>query len=45
MDATEAKRALCDIRRILSDESQKTAIWIAIRAIDTCVDNGFEVTD
>lgn len=45
MNATEAKRKLCDIYRTLSDESQKQAVWIAIRAIDTCIGNGFEVTD
>lgn len=45
MNATEAKRVLCDIYRNTSDESQKKAIWVAIRAIDTCTGNGFEVSD
>lgn len=45
MNATEAKRDLCNIYRELTDEAQKKAVWIAIRAIDTCTSNGFEVTD
>ena len=45
MKATEAKRKLCDIRNSLTDDEQKNAIWIAIRAIDTCTENGFIVED
>ena len=43
MKATEAKRKLCEIRRNLTDDEQKQAIWIAIKAIDTCSENGFIV--
>lgn len=45
MKATEAKRKLCEIRYNLTDDAQKQAIWIAIRAIDTCTENGFIVED
>lgn len=45
MKATEAKRRLCEIRSSLADDEQKNAIWIAIRAIDTCTENGFIVED
>lgn len=45
MKATEAKRKLCEIRLNLTDNVQKQAIWIAIRAIDTCTENGFIVED
>ena len=45
MEATEAKRKLCEIRSSLEDKEQKQAIWIAIRAIDTCAENGFIVED
>lgn len=45
MKATEAKRKLCEIRSNLTDDEQKQAIWIAIRAIDTCTENGFIVED
>lgn len=45
MEATEAKRKLCEIRSSLEDKEQKQAIWIAIRAIDTCTENGFIVED
>lgn len=46
MDATEAKRKLCEIvRNNLTNDGQKKAIWIAIRAIDTCTANGFVVED
>ena len=45
MKATEAKRKLCEIRSNLTDDEQKNAIWIAIRAIDTCTENGFIVED
>lgn len=45
MNSTEAKRKLCEIRRNLTDNEQKQAIWIAIRAIDTCTENGFIVED
>lgn len=34
MEATEAKRKLCEIRSSLTDDGQKQAIWIAIRAIE-----------
>ena len=42
MEATEAKRKLCEIRSSLEDKEQKQAIWIAI---DTCAENGFIVED
>ena len=45
MNAIEAKRKLCEIRSNLTDDEQKQAIWIAIRAIDTFTDNGFIVED
>lgn len=45
MNATEAKRKLCKIRSSLTDDKQKQAIWVAIRAIDTCTKNGFVVED
>lgn len=45
MKATEAKRKLCEVRRNLTDKEQKQAIWIAVRAIDTCTENGFIVED
>lgn len=45
MKATEAKRKLCKIRSNLTDDEQKQAIWIAIRAIDTCTENGFIVEE
>lgn len=45
LQATEAKRKLCEIRRNLTDDEQKQAIWIAIRAIDTCTENGFVVEE
>lgn len=45
MKAAEAKRKLCKIRSNLTDNEQKQAIWIAIRAIDTCTENGFIVED
>lgn len=45
MNATEAKRKLCEIRSSLIDDEQKQAIWLAIRAIDTCTENGFIVED
>ena len=45
MNATEAKRKLCELRANLGDKEADKAIWIAIRAIDTCTKEGFEVTD
>lgn len=36
MEATEAKRKLCKLRSSLRDKEADKAIWIAIRAIDTC---------
>lgn len=45
MNATEAKKTLFEIRKNLIDDEQKQAIWIAIRAIDTCTENGFVVED
>lgn len=45
MNATEAKKKLCEIRSNLTDNEQKQAIWVAIRAIDTCIENGFIVED
>lgn len=37
MNAIEAKRKLCEIRSSLTDDKQKHAIWLAIKAIDYCV--------
>lgn len=34
-----------DLRSSLTDDEQKQAIWIAIRAIDTCTENVFIVED
>lgn len=34
MNATEAKRKLCEIRSNLTDNEQKQAIWEAIKAIE-----------
>lgn len=45
MNATEAKRKLCEIRSSLTDDEQKQAVWVAIRAIDTCTENEFTVED
>lgn len=45
LQANEAKRKLCEIRSNLTDDEQKQAIWIAIRAIDTCTENGFVVEE
>lgn len=45
MNATEAKRKLCEIQAVLLTDKQKQAIWMAIRAIDTCTENGFVVED
>ena len=45
MEATEAKKKLCEIRSHLTDNEQKQAILVAIRAIDTCIENGFIVED
>lgn len=46
MDVTEAKRKLCEIViNNLTNDEQKQAIWMAIRAIDTCTKNGFVVED
>lgn len=45
MNASEAKKKLCEIRSSLTDDEQKQAIWMAIRAIDTCTENGFVVED
>ena len=43
MTATEAKNELGEIWRSTDDENQKSALWIAIRAIDTCNSNGFVI--
>nr|DAO29788.1 MAG TPA: hypothetical protein [Bacteriophage sp.] len=45
MNAIEAKRKLCELRSSLRDKEADKAIWIAIRAIDTCAENGFIVED
>ena len=45
MKATEAKRKLCEVRENLGDREADKAVWIAIRAIDTCTKNGFIVED
>nr|DAP90430.1 MAG TPA: hypothetical protein [Caudoviricetes sp.] len=34
MNATEARRKLCEIYNILTDDEQKQAISVAIRAIE-----------
>lgn len=44
MNATEAKRKLCEIRSSLRDKEADKAIWIAIRAIDTCVNDGYDIS-
>ena len=44
MNATEAKRKLCEIRSSLRDKEAYKAIWIAIRAIDTCVNDGYDIS-
>ena len=44
MDATEAKRKLWEIRSSLRDKEADKAIWIAIRAIDTCVNDGYDIS-
>lgn len=43
MNATEAKKKLCELREKLGDKEADKAVWIAIRAIDTCLRVGFEV--
>lgn len=45
MNASETKRKLCELRSSLRDKEADNAIWIAIRAIDTCTENGFIVED
>lgn len=45
MNATEAKRKLCELRSSLRNKEADKAIWIVIRAIDTCTKNGFIVED
>ena len=44
MNATEAKRKLCEIRSSLRDKEADKAIWIAIRAIDTYVNDGYDIS-
>ena len=44
MNATEAKRKLCEIRSSLRDKEADKAIWIAIRAIDTCVNDEYDIS-
>ena len=44
MNATETKRKLCEIRSSLRDKEADKAIWIAIRAIDTCVNDGYDIS-
>ena len=44
MNATEAKRKLCEIRSSFRDKEADKAIWIAIRAIDTCVNDGYDIS-
>ena len=44
MNATEEKRELCDIRSYLTDDKQQEAILIAIRAIDTCGNDGYDIS-
>lgn len=43
MNATEAKRKLCELRKNLGDREADKTVWIAIHAIDTCLRAGFEV--
>lgn len=46
MNANEAKRQLCKMRaKFVNDKDTSLAVWIAIRAIDTCIKEGFKVTD
>lgn len=45
MEATEAKRKLCDLRSSIREKEADKAILIAIRAIDTCTENVFIVED
>lgn len=40
MNIKEVIKILFKIRSNLIDPNQKHAIWIAIRAIDTCTENG-----
>ena len=44
MNATEVKRKLCEIRSSLRDKEADKAIWIAIRAIDTCMNDGYDIS-
>ena len=44
MNATEVKRKLCEIRSSLRDKEADKAIWIAIRSIDTCVNDGYDIS-
>lgn len=37
MNATEAKRKLCEIASNLTDDEQREAIRVAILALDTCL--------
>lgn len=43
MNATEAKKKLCELRKNLGNREADEAVWIAIRAIDTCLRAGFKV--
>ena len=43
MNATEAQKKLCELRKNLGDREADKAVWIAIRAIDTCLRDGFEL--
>ena len=45
MNIKEVTKILFEIRSNLIDPKQKHAIYIAIRAIDTCTENGFVVED
>ena len=40
MKAAEAKRKLYEIRNNLTDDEQKKALWIAIRAIELVIKMG-----
>ena len=44
MNATEAKRKLCEIRSSLRDKEADKAIWIAICVIVSCVYDGYAIS-
>ena len=44
MNEKKKKRKLCEIRSNLRNKEADKAIWIAIRAIDTCVNDGYDIS-